>query len=327
MTNTILFSNFDEDKIDNNKTNKIFEAIFGNKIEASDIKLLGKKNKSKKSLIEIEIKRNLSHNNIFGKMTYKLSQEEICLKLFDKKFYKNNNHKCRFILNNKEYKLKHTILIEEEKEIKVKIKSLENKINSNSMFKNCISLISFTGNSKTNFSFYEDMGDMFYNCSSLISLSSFSNWRTIKVKKMRNLFRGCSSMKYMSDISAWDTSNVTDMSFMFSLEFYLGNTKDNLLAYNNLNKFKSEYDKYILSSDNDIHLFDLKKLQTNKYVFKLGFSNLSIISDISKWNVGKVSDMSYMFCGCGLLKKFPDISKWNTSEVKDMRIYSKIVNL
>ena len=301
MTNTNLFFNVDQDSIDNNKTNKILKAIFGNKIEASDIKFLEKKNKSKKSFIEIEIKNNISHNNIFGKMTYKLSQEEICLKLFDEKFCKNNIHKCRIILNNKEYKLKHTIEFEEEKEIKIKIKSLENKINSNSMFKNCISLISFTGNAKTNFSFYEDMGDMFYNCSSLISLSSINNWETNNVKKMKNLFRGCSSIKHISDISKWDTSNVTDMSFMFSLEFILENTNDNLLTYNNLKKFKSEYDKYISSSDNDISHFDLKKLQTNKYVFKIGLSNLSIISDISKWNVGKVSDMSYMFCGCGFL--------------------------
>jgi surface protein len=304
MTNANLFFNFEKDKIDNNKTCKILKAIFGNKIEDSDIKFLEKKNKSKKSYIEIEIKTNVSHKNIFGKMTYKLSQKDNCLKLFDKKFYKNNNHKCRMILKNKEYKLKNTMIFEEEeeKEIKVKIKSFEKKLNSNSMFKNCISLTSFTGNSKTNFCFYEDMGDMFYNCSSLISLSSINNWEINNVKKMKNFFRGCSSIKHMSDISKWDTSNVTDMSYMFSLAlFSLKNTNDNLLAYNTLNKLTSEYDKYIKSSDNDISRFDLKKIETKKFTFKIGLPNLSIISDISKWNVGKVSDMSYMFYGCSYL--------------------------
>jgi len=47
-------------------------------------------------------------------------------------------------------------------------------------------------------------------------------------------------------------------------------------------------------------------------------SNLSTLSDISKWNTNKVINMSYMFYYCSSLLSLPDISKWNTNNVIDM---------
>ena len=47
-------------------------------------------------------------------------------------------------------------------------------------------------------------------------------------------------------------------------------------------------------------------------------SSLTSLPDISKWNITKVTDISYLFNKCSKLKKLPDISKWNTENVINM---------
>jgi surface protein len=49
-----------------------------------------------------------------------------------------------------------------------------------------------------------------------------------------------------------------------------------------------------------------------------GCSKLANLPDISKWNVGAVTNMSFMFYGCTSISNLPDISVWNTKEVVDM---------
>ena len=39
-------------------------------------------------------------------------------------------------------------------------------------------------------------------------------------------------------------------------------------------------------------------------------SSLISLPDISKWNIDKVTDMSFMFSRCYSLISLPDISKW-----------------
>ena len=39
-----------------------------------------------------------------------------------------------------------------------------------------------------------------------------------------------------------------------------------------------------------------------------GYSSLKSLPDISKWNIYKVTDMSYMFYECSSLSSLPDIS-------------------
>ena len=43
---------------------------------------------------------------------------------------------------------------------------------------------------------------------------------------------------------------------------------------------------------------------------------LESVSDISNWNVSKVTDMSYMFYSCENFNQ--DLSDWNVSNVEDM---------
>ena len=54
---------------------------------------------------------------------------------------------------------------------------------------------------------------------------------------------------------------------------------------------------------------------TNKY---LTFSNCNIFnSDLSRWDVSKVTDMGGMFYYCTQFNS--DLSKWNVSDVSNMR--------
>ena len=49
-----------------------------------------------------------------------------------------------------------------------------------------------------------------------------------------------------------------------------------------------------------------------------GCKNLKSVGDLSKWDVSKVKNMSYMFHACMQLKSVGDLSNWNVSKVKNM---------
>ena len=49
-----------------------------------------------------------------------------------------------------------------------------------------------------------------------------------------------------------------------------------------------------------------------------GCTSLISISDISKWNISKVTKMNRLFNQCQSLKSLPDISQWDTSNVTTM---------
>ena len=49
-----------------------------------------------------------------------------------------------------------------------------------------------------------------------------------------------------------------------------------------------------------------------------GYSLLSSLPDISKWNTSNVTSMNSMLYKCSLLLFLPDILKWNNSNVADM---------
>jgi len=50
----------------------------------------------------------------------------------------------------------------------------------------------------------------------------------------------------------------------------------------------------------------------------MGCSSLLNIPDISKWNISKITNMSFMFYECSSLSSLPDISKWDISNNIDM---------
>ena len=49
-----------------------------------------------------------------------------------------------------------------------------------------------------------------------------------------------------------------------------------------------------------------------------GCSSLKFLPNISKWNIEKSTNISFMFAGCTSLISLPDISNWNTKNTINM---------
>ena len=64
----------------------------------------------------------------------------------------------------------------------------------------------------------------------------------------------------------------------------------------------------------DISKWKVGKVTDMNSMFKLA---TKFNSELLQWDVSKVTDMSYMFFGAAEFNR--DISKWNTSKVKDMQ--------
>ena len=102
-------------------------------------------------------------------------------------------------------------------------------------------------------------------------------------------------------------------------EQFVKNNKDILKMKINgkirvLNEFFS--DKIIIN-DIEIILAGIERITDMSYMF-CGCSSLLSLPDSDKWNTSNVKDMSSMFSGCSSLSSLPDISKWDTSNVRDM---------
>lgn len=102
------------------------------------------------------------------------------------------------------------------------------------------------------------------------------------------------------DVQKLDTSKVRDMSYMFAWT-----------GFNETN--------FGLKGVND---FDVSNVKNMTYTFGYtGRDAKRIVLDLSKWNVSRVTNMSYMFAGMGYFSttfSLGDLSKWNVSNVTNM---------
>ena len=55
-----------------------------------------------------------------------------------------------------------------------------------------------------------NMDSMFYECTSLSNLLDISKWNTNNVTSMHSMFSGCSSLSNLSDISKWNTYTISN---------------------------------------------------------------------------------------------------------------------
>jgi len=142
------------------------------------------KNKEQYSVQNLEIinKNNYIKINI-AKMKYKIEENLAEKKLVDKIFLSNNMKRAKVIINNKQYDLTESINNEINK---IKIKFFDYAIYINSMFKDCMQLISVYNLQKVN---------------------------TKYLKSIKNLFDGCSSLIFIDDISNWNINNINDISY------------------------------------------------------------------------------------------------------------------
>ena len=211
---------------------------------------------------------------------------------FGYEFVKNNKNNCKIIIDNKEVELCEKLNIENQKEIRIKLKEIKMITNLSSIFYECSSLSSLPDISNWDTTNVTNMNCMFSGCSYLSSLPDISNWNTSNVTNMSFMFEGCLSLSSIPDISKWDISNVKNMNGMF-------------------------YECSSLSSLPDISIWNTSNLINMDDMFAK-CSSLSSLPDISNWNTSKVINMSGMFSGCKSLSSLPNISNWNTENVTNM---------
>ena len=148
------------------------------------------KETNKQNELKIIIKLNLSDKYYYLRFT-----------VFGEEFVKNNNEKCKIIVNgvenfelsqlcvdNKDENINNFLLKNSSDELEIILKETKTITNMDNMFH-------------------------FYFCD-IISID-FKNWDTSKVISMKGMFRYCRNIKIIKGISTLNTSNVRDMSYMF----------------------------------------------------------------------------------------------------------------
>ena len=206
------------------------------------------------------------------------------IRIFGKRFVKNNFDKCKIIYKKREYDLREYLQDIDNKYnnqdiFTLNLKGINNITDARGIFEDCKSLLSVPDISKWDIKNIDSLGFMFSGCESLSSLPDISKWDTSNIITTWKMFEGCRSLSSLPDISKWNTSNVSDMSYMFSC-------------------CKS------LSSLPDISKWNTSNVSNMSNMFD-GCKSLSSLPNISKWDISKVSDMSDMFEGCKNSLKIP----------------------
>ena len=152
-------------------------------------------------------------------------EEEEKIKIFGKKFVRNNKNKCYILYEGKKNNLVEFFNVGNnlKKSIIIKLIEINSFINLEHMFNKCEYITLIRNIDKLNINKVNNISYLFSDCSSLEYLPVLSNWNTSNVIDMRNLFYNCESLEYLPDISKWNTNKVKYMSYLFygcsSLEY------------------------------------------------------------------------------------------------------------
>lgn len=169
------------------------------------------------------------------------------------------------------------------------------------MFDGCTSLGALNV-SKLNTASVEDMSGMFRNCGGLTTLD-LSKFNTSKVKDMSEMFSGCYNLSKLN-VSKFNTSNVENMSGMF--KDCSGLTGLDIKSWNT-GKVKDMSEMFsgcesLVSINSTVEQFYLKCFNTTQVTnMSAMFKDCASVPQIriGNWDLTNVSDISYMFSGCG----------------------------
>ena len=230
------------------------------------------------------------------------------LRLFGDDFVKNNKDKCKLLFYDEK----------RDKEIEYELCSLLktdfiNDITEPKESCNCFRVVLKLNEDLT------DLSSMFKDCITLISFDHFfSNLKTEKVTTMSGMFEGCIFLQDFENIDQLKTSSVTDMSYMFKNCSYISDLDLTGWDISSVKTIKGMFEGCekldILIGLPDLNVSNVTDMS---YLFSK-CKILHDVTDISEWNTENVTNMEFMFQGCSSLQELPDISKWNTSKVKNM---------
>jgi len=288
----------------------------------------------------------VKEKNKFNQMTilYEIKTNMEKIRLFGKKFVKNNKDNCYLLIDGKRNELIEQFKLNDKQRnqniMEIKLVEIENKSinNLDYMFFNCSCLKALPDISNWNLKNVTSIYAMFYNCISLMSLPDITKFDQDKLFDMNWRIYGCNSLECLLHINKWDTKEATNIDSSFFDSNLISKLEDISECDNNI-VYKSDED------DNDIEIEEDKnsndddddsgesespkfkgkhkcrhkcKLNTSgitdmSYMFH-GCTSLKTTPDFSKWNLRNVKNVTGMFNGCTSLKSLPNMSKWNLSK-------------
>lgn len=155
--------------------------------------------------------------------------------------------------------------------------------------RNYIKTVAFGNN--VDFSDMTNTNYMFKGCSALTTIDFGSNFDTSNVTNMTYMFNSCKMLKSL-DLSSFDTGNVTSMKEMFSNCDVLESINVSNFNTENVTNMDNMFNKCPLLTDINVESFDTHNVETMSGIFSdIGMERI----DISKWDTGKVKNMSAMF--------------------------------
>ena len=179
---------------------------------------------------------------------------------------------------------------------------------------------------------------MFLNCTSLTTVNNINSWNTITITNMEGMFQ--SATNFNSNIGGWNVSSVTNMSSMFSAAtsfnqnidgWDVGNVTIMQSMFTTATSFNQNLNSWDVSS-----VTNFNYMFQNAYNFNGNISNWTISSspttmagmfygsggpivfnqNIGGWNVGSVTNMSYMFYSATSFNQ--NLNSWDVSDVTNM---------
>ena len=229
-------------------------------------------------------------------------------KIFGQKFVNNNKNKCKIKYKNKDIELK---------------EYLEDFEGFDAIHYNHNSLIQFT---LTGFNNINDISYMFEGCNLIIDNALNSNdLEKVAVSNDNTIFDNMNNNIEVNDkkTDSAEQNDIYDMcrespippiNKVSNTSIFSITTKNNIFDY---------YTFYICDSRliiPHISKWDLSKITNISYIFS-SCQKIISLPDISNWNIKNVTDISGMFYGCSSLISLPDISNWNTIKVKYMNSF------
>ena len=255
---------------------------------------------------------------------YRIEPKADSVQIFGRCFVEKYEDICKYIYDNKEYKLEETLNFKDKSTPKddiltIKLIGIDKVSSMRCLFNECSLLLSVPNIHQWNTHKITDMSRIFSLCESLSSLPDISKWDTSNVTTFKEIFKQCKSLLSLPDISVWNTSNVTDIKGMFyecsTLTFLPDISKWDTSNLQSMSELFGECSSLIQLPD--ISNWNLDKVNNLNRIF-FNCSNLKTLPDISKWKTNNIDNMGYLFRGCSSLVKLPDISKWNTDNVSSM---------
>ena len=256
-----------------------------------------------------------------------------CINLCEKCEKAHIKHKNKILLYKKE-KLNSKKINELENEIKENIESInkyKEEINKlNELFGEFI--MEKNKDLENMNKLYETLINILNNLSNYENIKNILNLKIDNINKNTNEFLSenlKNKMKYLlkifiiyinESVLIYDIHKNDTKIRLFGKEFVKNNKNNYFLIIDN--KKINLCENYTINNEYNIDTLKVKLIEKSKvtnlsYMFSY-CSNLSSISDVSKWDTNKIKDMNSMFSDCSTLLALPDISKWNTSNVTDM---------